>query len=326
MRFLSFLLALLFACCSISTAMAGSVLNRVKARGVVRCGGVERPGLAFPDGHGHFKGLEVDFCRAVADAVLGAPDQIEFHVYGKTHKGFDAVRNQTDDISFLTGSEIVRHNLAGKVLPGPTVFVESQNVMVPSKSAVRHVADLAGDSICYMIGSPVEQSLNAYFAGLHKQFFHRAFSEHGEMVDTYRAQDCHALAGEITYLAAARLNGGINHITSRILPESLSTYPVMAATGVTDAQWSAIVAWTVDTLISAERPETRWSNSGAGAMPVVAPELGLGGGWQRRVLEAVGSYKDIFARNLGNHSPLKLTCGLNANQVNGGLLLAPFLQ
>lgn len=325
MRFLSFLLAFFFLCCSISTAMAGSVLDRVKARGVVYCGGVERPGLALPDGHGHFKGLEVDFCRAVADAVLGSPDRIEFHAY-ENPKDFDAVRSQKDDIFFLTGSEIARHKLAGKVLPGPTVFVESQNVMVPAKSAVRHVADLAGNSICYMIGNPEEQSLNAYFAGLHKQFFHRAFSEYGEMVDTYQAQDCHALAGEITYLAATRLDKGVNHISSRILPESLSTYPVMAATGVSDAKWSAIVAWTVDTLISAERPQTEWTNSGAAAMSVVAPELGLGTGWQRRVLKSVGNYADIFARNLGKHSPLKLDRGLNANQVNGGLLLAPFCQ
>lgn len=325
MRFLSFLLAFLFVCCSLSAAVAGPVINRVKARGAVYCGGVERPGLALPDGHGHWKGLEVDVCRAVAAAVLGSPEHIVFHAY-KMPKDFDAVRNHKDDLFFLTGSEIAKHGLAGDVLPGPAVFVESQNVMVTAKSPVRHVADLAGDSICYMIGNPEEQSLDAYFARLHKHFFHRAFSEYGEMVDTYEVQNCHALAGEITYLADARLDPGINDISSRILPEALSVYPVMAATGVSDAKWSAIVAWTVDTLISAERPESEWSNSGAEAMPVVAPELGLGKGWQQRVLKAVGNYGDIFARNLGKKSPFKLDRGLNANQVNGGLLLAPFLQ
>ncbi|MDR3570342.1 MAG: transporter substrate-binding domain-containing protein [Syntrophobacteraceae bacterium] len=322
---LSFVSALLLVCFSLSTAIAGPVIDRVKARGAVRCGGVERPGLAFPDGHGHWKGLEVDVCRAVAVAVLGAPDRIEFHAY-ENPEGFEAVRNQQDDIFFLTGSEIVRQNLAGKVLPGPTVFVESQNVMVSDKSAVRDVADLAGDSICYMIGSPEEQSLNACFAGLHKQFFHRAFSEYGEMVDTYQVQNCHALAGEITYLAATRLDHGVNHLTSRILSQALAAYPIMSATGLTDAKWSAIVAWTVDTLISAERPKTPWSNSGAQAMPVLAPELGLGKGWQERVVKALGTYAELFARNLGSQSALKLDRGLNANQVNGGLLLAPFVQ
>lgn len=118
MRCFSFLLALLFVCCSISRAVAGPVTDRVKARGVVWCGGVERPGLAVTDGHGHWKGLEVDVCRAVADAVLGSPDRIEFHAY-ETGKDFDVVHSQKDDIFFLTGSEIVRQKLAGKVLPGP---------------------------------------------------------------------------------------------------------------------------------------------------------------------------------------------------------------
>ena len=73
MRVLSFLPALLVVCCSISVAVAGPVIDHVKARGVVRCGGVERPGLAVPDGRGRCKGLEVDVCRAVASAVLGDP-------------------------------------------------------------------------------------------------------------------------------------------------------------------------------------------------------------------------------------------------------------
>ena len=325
MRFFPFWAALLLVCSPIANAAAGPVVDRVKASGVVSCGGVERPGLAFRDSQGRWKGLEVDVCRAVADGVLGAPDRVAFHAY-ETPKDFDAVRDNRDDIVFLTGSEIVNNKLAGTVLPGPAVFVESLSVMVSAKSNVNHVAGLAGASICYMTGTPEEQSLNAYFAELHKHFFNRGFSEDGEMVDTYQVQNCHALAGEITYLAATRLAPGVNHLSSRILPESLSTFPVIAATGVTDAKWSAVVAWTVHTLIGAERPQTRWSGSGAAAMPVVAPELGLDKSWQTRVLKDVGDYGEIFSRNLGKKSPLKLDCGFNTNQVNAGLLLSPFLQ
>jgi general L-amino acid transport system substrate-binding protein len=61
-------------------------------------------------------------------------------------------------------------------------------------------------------------------------------------------------------------------------------------------------------------------------MPVSAPELGLDKDWQRRVLTAVGNYGDIFERNLGTGSPLKLDRGLNANDIGGGLLLGPFLE
>jgi general L-amino acid transport system substrate-binding protein len=325
MRFLSVLLILFSFCFPLSSATAGTVVDRVKANGVVRCGSVLRPGLAARDGRGRWTGLEVDLCRAVAAAVLASPDQIRYHAY-ETSKNFDAVRNHQDDISFLTGSEIKAQKLAGKVLPGPTVFIESHAVMVPTGSTARHAGDLAGESICYMIGSPVERSLAAYFDARHKTFFHRAFSEDGEMADAYLVQNCHAIAGEITRLASIRLNPGINHLSSRMLPEALSVFPVMAVTGTDDAQWSAIVAWTAHTLISAERPQTRLYAGGAEAMPITATALGLDKEWQRRVLKAVGNYGEIFERHLGKGSALKIKRGLNANQINGGLLLSPFLE
>jgi len=188
------------------------------------------------------------------------------------------------------------------------------------------VSDLAGKTICFMIGSLTERSINAYFDALHKNLLRMPYSEDVEMNDAYNVQRCNAIAGEITTLAATRLDPGVNRLASRFLPEPLSVFPVMAVTGTNDAQWSAIVAWTVDTLISAERPETRWYAGGAGAMPVAAPELGLDKGWQRQVLAAVGNYGDIFERHLGKGSRLKLDRGLNANQFRGGLLLSPFLE
>ena len=324
MRFWLIWLTLLGICCSGSVAQAGTVLQRVKAYGKVRCGSVERPGLARPVGD-RWVGLNVDICRAIAAAVLKLPDRIEYHEYD-TPKDFDGVRKQQDDVYFLTGAEIHEQQLAGIVLPGPTVFVESHRVMVAANSPVQHVSDLAGDSVCFMIGTPAERSLESYFGALHKSWFRRAFSEDGEMIDTYNVQNCHALAGEITTLANFQLEPGINRLKSRILPESLATFPVIAATGTDDAQWSAIVAWTVTTLISAERPETQWYAGGAGAMPIVAPELGLDMGWQRRVIASVGSYSDLFNRNLGQGSSLRLDRGFNANQVGGGLLLSPFLE
>jgi len=319
------LFALLMVFSSGFEAAAGGVSERVRAHGVVRCGGVSRPGLADRDGHGAWRGLEVDVCRAVADAVLGSPERIEFHAY-QAPSDFDAVRNRTDDLYFFTGSEIAQEGLAGQVLPGPTVFVESHAVMVPAGSAARHLADLATEGICFEIGTPVERSLEAYFDGMGRGWLRRAFSEEGEMADMYGAQDCRALAGELTALAELRLRPGVSRLASRMLPESTADFPILAATSTEDGRWSAIVAWTVHTLVSAERPETRWYAGGAGAMPAEAGELGLGKGWQGRVVKDVGSYGAIFERNLGKGSPLKLERGLNANRLQGGMLLSPFLE
>ncbi|MGF2012455.1 MAG: hypothetical protein RMX25_013310 [Nostoc sp. DedVER01b] len=325
MRFVLVFLTLFGVCYSISSAEAVSVIKRVKEHNVVRCGSVERTGLATEAEPGSWNGLNVDVCRAIATAVLGSSDRIEYHKY-ETTKDFDAVRNQQDDVYFLTGSEINEQKLAGKLVPGPTVFVESNAVMVASNSAAHHVSDLTGKSICFMIGSSVERSLTAYFGALQKNWFRRPFSEDGEMIDTYNVQNCHAIASEITTLAQIRLDSGVNRLSSRILPEPLTAFPVIAATGTEDAQWSAIVAWTVHTLIDAERPETPWYSGGAGVMPILASELGLEKEWQRHVLASVGNYGDIFDRHLGKGSRLKLDRGFNTNHFRGGLLLSPFLE
>jgi general L-amino acid transport system substrate-binding protein len=318
--------AILFvALASAAGAQPASVAERVKARGAVRCGSVERPGLAQQDGKGRWHGLEVDVCRAVAAAVLGSPDKFVYRTY-ETPKDFDALRRQQDDVVFLSGSEINEQKLAGVLVPGPTVFVESHGVMVPASSPVRHVADLPGEGVCFVIGSSSERSLSAFLEKAPKPWFRRPFSEEGEMTDAYNARNCHAVAGEFTTLASYRLSPGVNRLESRILPEPTTSFPLIAATGTNDAKWALVVAWTVATLVSGERPETKWYGGGAGAMPVEAPEVSLDKGWQRRVLATVGHYGEIFERNVGKGSSLQLERGLNANQADGGLLLSPFLD
>ena len=306
-------------------AQSSPVLERVQARGAVRCGSVERPGLTGRDGNGGWSGLEVDVCRAVAAAVLGSPDRIVYSSY-ETPRQFDAVRENRDDLVFLTGSEIHEQSLEGRLLPGPTVFVESHAVMVPAASAAHHLADLAGVSVCYMIGSSTERSLSNALERTPRPWVRRPFSEVGEMRDTYDAQSCHAIAAELTDLASYRLEGGVNRLESRILPERATLFPIVAATGRADARWSAVVSWVVATLIGSERPETRWYAGGAGAMPLAAADPVLPPDWQSRVLAAVGSYGDIFDRNLGKGSRLGLERGPNANQADGGILLSPFLD
>jgi general L-amino acid transport system substrate-binding protein len=177
-----------------------------------------------------------------------------------------------------------------------------------------------------MIADTAEQALGHYFGTAHLTWLRHPYSEHGEMEDAYAAQRCQAVAAESTELARIRTLPGQARLRSRILPERLNVFPVVAATSTADGQWSAIVAWTVHTLIDAERPESDWFAGGARAMPIPAAALGLDAGWQARVLKATGHYGDIYARNLGDNSAYHLERGLNSNQLEGGIQLAPFVE
>jgi general L-amino acid transport system substrate-binding protein len=320
-------MVLLFFAACVPAVHAGSVLDKVRQAGVVRCGAAPRPGLfgLRPDGHDVPRGLFLDLCGAIAAGVLGPDSRMEFHPY-EFSKAYEAVRDGSDDVFFLSASEILEEHLAGQVVPGPTVFVQTTAVMVPEGSPAQHVSDLAGQPICFSLASNAHRHLEAWFAARHVDFVRMGYQEDVELYDAYNVQVCRALAGEVTTLAHVRLDGGINGLQSRILPEPLAAFPILSATGTKDAEWAAIVAWTLHSLMRAEVPTAEWAAGGLDSLPVEAPELGLPKDWQTRIAKAVGTYADVHRRNLGDGSPYKLPRGLNASWQDGGLFVAPYSE
>ncbi len=325
---LGWLLAGALAVASAAPAWASSVLDRVRAEGIVRCGAGERPGFAWVGADGRITGLAVDLCRAVAIAVLGPEGRVGFQLYDAA-RDYDAVRDGGDDLFFLSGTEIVEEGLAPSVLQGPTVFIEALALMVPEASAARRLEDLAGVTICFMIGSGAQRALEAAADHQHVSFARLGFQESVEMLDAYDVQRCRAVVGEATQLAAMRLSGGVNHLASRILPQPLALYPVLAATGTKDGpedgRWAALVAWVVDALVLADVPRTAWRAPGADALPLPAAALGLREHWRDEVTAALGTYGGMVKRNLGEGSALKLPPGPNAPWP-AGLLLPPYAE
>ncbi len=304
-------------------AEAGSILDRIKADGVLRCGGVERPGMIDIEVSGKASGLELDMCRAIASVVLGPEGRLEFRRYN-SEKAFEAVRSGADDVSFLTGGEIIKHGLAGKIIPGPTIFNETTSIIVPEDSPIHHVEELAGKPICFSIGGDAEGHLEAWFAARRLPFVRMGFQEDVEMNDGYTVQYCKGLAGEATTLADTRATGETGLTKHRILPENLAVYPIMATTSTADGQWAATVAWTIFSLMRADVPESPWALGGVDSLRIHAPELGLAEGWQKKLVALVGTYGDMYDRDLGAKSPLRLPRGLNAGPSDGGVFIAPF--
>jgi len=277
-----------------SAVQAQAVLAGIVARGVVRCGAVPAPGLASAPGSGAARGVFIDLCTALATAVLGPAARSQFHGY-ISDADFARVAQGQDDVVFLTGGQIAAHTLAGQLVPGPAVFLERVGVLVPDGAPQQHLRDLAGQGICYLIGDSAERALEAAFDAMHLPWLRHAYSEQGEMSDAYAAGRCQALAGDA--LALAPLRAGPH--ASRWLPEPLEEIPIVAATPTVDGRWSAIVAWTINTLVNAQRPATRWTPGGTQALPIEAPQLGLAPGWQNAVIAATGNYRDICGRHLG---------------------------
>ncbi len=326
MRLLSALLITtsLAAACTVP-ARAGTVLDRIRATGTLRCGADARPGLLDQAPNGQLRGMLLEICGAVASVIL--PDKPNMHVtVYEADNSYDTVRKGEDDLVFLTGGEIREQDLAGVIIPGPTVFALSSNVMVPKASGIAHLSDLNGKSICFSMGSRAEPHLEAWAAAHHYDFRRGPFQEDSELYDAYNSQYCTGLAAEITTLASVRLDKGPKELDSVILPEPLARYPLIAATPTSDGQFASLVAWAVHTLMRAEVKGTDHSPRGLVSMQVPGAPFGLRDNWQQDMVAKSGTYADMFRRNLGEDSPLRLARDANALDEDGGMLLQPYAE
>ena len=223
---LRFMLASLLAACAVDAAIGaatGATIDRVRAAGVLHCGGAPRPGLASLAEDGGMAGLEVELCRSIAAAVLGDGAKIEFHPYA-LGQDFERLRRGDDAVAFLTGSELLANSLLDAVVPGPAVFHQTNGVMVPAGSKAEHLADLANTMVCAEPGTGPERTLLAYFRSHGMTISFSGWQEEEEMLDAFEVGRCPAVALETTALAAQRADGEARGHPVRILPETLSAF------------------------------------------------------------------------------------------------------
>ncbi len=295
-----------------ASAHASGTLDRVRTDNILRCGATERPG--FAEAEGPPTGVLVDICRAVVIAVKGPSARVSFTIYHSS-QSYNALRQGDDEIAFLSGGEIAEHALASFVVPGPIAVISMVGLMVPDTSRIQRLNDLAGRTVCLMIGSVAQRALESAVERQHLVISRVTFEEDVELLDAYNTGNCDAAVGETTYLADMRQNPGIRRITSRLLPDVLAADPIIAVTPRPDGDWAATVAWVIVGLMLADAPHDRWVSD--------APIGELRSGWQQDVGAAVGSYGAIIRRNLTER--LGLPPGPNALWP-AGMLLPPSVK
>jgi len=323
----AFIAFAVFACCApLPSAASDDVLARVRERGVLHCAGIVRPGIAVPSLDGkQWTGVTVDFCRAVAAAVLGAPDRMTFRPYFDG-KRLDGSADELDDIVFLTGSQLVGDAAPGAapLQLGPVVVHDALALLVPASSGTTNAAGLATKTVCVEPGSQADRALTRFFEQRAIDLHEHPFQEVDEMRQAYDDGNCGAVAGPLTTLASVRADPQEGHPADRILPQLLADDPIVAAT-TGDARWARILWWTFSVLVDAEAAGIAGHDGDAvtaipGVPPAIGNELGLSDRWANAALDARGNYGEIFERDLGSGSRFKLARGSNALWRNGGLI------
>lgn len=300
------ILALAVVACVVAPAAAEDRLTRIRDTHLLRCAAETRPGFADTDG-AEVDGLAVALCRAVALAVLGPEARVEVDL-PETDEAFDAIRHGARDIALLSPRTVQAHALAGALVPGPAVFLDPVQVMVPRTSQITTTADLAGRALCLIIASKGQAGFEATLGRGGLAVARLGFREDVEMLDAYNVGRCDAVVDLATRLAEMRRQPGLNKLQSRLLQPPLAIDPILALTPATDASWAATVGWLLHALLADQ------------VTTPIPPDLRPH--WRADVAATLGSYADMLARTVGGKSDLGLPIWPNAPWPIGLLLPA----
>lgn len=314
-----------------ANAEDGPTLKKIKERGELVCGVHQgRYGFAIADKEGKWKGLDVDFCKAVAAAVLGDPEKVKYIPLGTVQR-FPALQSgQVDMLSRTTTVTLTRDSALGLNF-GPPTFYTGTGFMVRKNLGITKVEQLDGAAVCVFPGSTTEKNVAAMFKAKGMKMTPVVIENSKELVGAYMSERCDVLAMDQAGLPGHRQYDAKNPDEHIILDGVYSKEPLAVGVRSDDDQWFDITKWVVHATFNAEEWGVTQENvdemkkSGdpnvqrlLGASGDLGKKIGLDKEWAYRVIKAVGNYGEIYDRNWG--PPLNLARGLNKLWTDGGLM------
>jgi general L-amino acid transport system substrate-binding protein len=313
-------------------------LEAVRKRGYLACGvhpGL--PGFALPDARGAWRGFDVDVCRAVAAAVLGDASKVRFTVVGVQDRFGPLQKREIDILSRNTSETYARD--AGLGLSFPVItYYDGQGFLARKALGLGSAEELAGARVCIQEGTAAAGNLDDWFRARGVRYRAVMAESEAQARQLYENETCDVFTADVSALAASRslMSNPGAHV---ILPEVISKEPLGPVVRQDDPTWANIVRWTVHATLLGEElglsartvaqtreaatdPETRRLLGLDGDLGAL---LGLKSDWAYQVIRQVGPYSEIFERDLGPNSPLRLERGLNAlwNAPKPGLMYPP---
>ena len=328
--------ALLMLSLHIAPAHAGKTLDQIRQRAQLVCGvstGVI--GFSSTDSQGRWNGLDVDVCRAIAAAVLNDPNKVKY-VPLNAQQRFTALQSgEVDLLSRNTTWTLTRDASLGLHFTAVTYY-DGQGFLVPKKLKIASAKQLKNAEICVQSGTTTEKNLNDWFKAQGIRIKPVVFEKFEASIKAFFSGRCQAYTTDASALAFIRSKEAPKPDDYVVLPDLISKEPLGPVVRRGDDDWFAIVKWVVFALIEAEEYGVTQANveqMKAGSDPAVqrllgsaedsGKLLGLERDWAARAVKAVGNYGEMFQRNVGSASPLKLPRGLNALLSKGGLMYAP---
>lgn len=320
------------------TAAAGvnaSTLDTVKNRGALQCGVSDGlPGFSATDSAGRWQGLDADFCRAVAAAVLGDAEKVNFVSLTATERFTALQSGEIDVLSRNSTWTLTRDASLGLNFAGVNYY-DGQGFLVSKDLGVDSALELDGASVCIQSGTTTELNLADYFRMNGMSYEPVLYDTSDQTTAGFEAGRCDILTSDQSQLSALRLQLS-NPDGAVVLPEIISKEPLGPVVRQGDDVWYNIVKWTLFAKINAEEMGITTQNAEemlSSDDPSVQRFLGVSGNmgemlrldnnWAYNIVKQVGNYGEVFERTVGKGSPLNIERGLNALWTDGGIQYAP---
>ncbi|MGH9230849.1 MAG: amino acid ABC transporter substrate-binding protein [Acidimicrobiales bacterium] len=326
------------------------LLGEVRDRGTLQCGVNETvPGFGLIDAEGNYAGFDIEFCKAVAAAVLGDSEAVEYTSLD-TETRFTAL--QAGDIDVLIRNTTWTSSRDGTENSRflTTTFYDGQGMMVATDSGYQSLADMNGTTICVLSGTTTELNLATAAAAAGIDYTPLTFPDNEQVQQAFIAGQCQGWTSDKSQLAGVRSawpddQGGPDALV--VLDETFSKEPLGPVVLDGDEEWADAVNWAVIATIQAEefgitsdnveqmttsdnldilrflgQPIPDPEDEAAEAQPF-DPGLALEPDFAVDVISQVGNYGEIYDRTVGPDTPPGLERGPNAQWTDGGLLYAP---
>ncbi|ARN83164.1 amino acid ABC transporter substrate-binding protein [Methylocystis bryophila] len=316
-------------------AARATTLKSVQDRGELVCGvSTGIPGFSIVDEKGSWSGFDVDFCRAVAAAVLADPAKVRF-VPLDADERFDALKTKKIDLLARNSTWTITSEADHDVAFVGVNYYDGQGFLVPKRRKITSALELGGSKVCLKNGTESEANLADFFEANRMKFEAVRFETLPEMLKAYETGGCDVVTSDVSQLYAGRLELS-KKAEHAILADVISKEPLGPAVRQDDMQWFEIVKWVNYAMLNAEELGISSANIAdakqskkpsvrrfVGAEGDSAKELGLSPDWAVNVVKAVGNYGESLDRNVGAKSPLGITRGLNHLWTMGGIQYAP---
>ncbi|MBL8672903.1 MAG: transporter substrate-binding domain-containing protein [Alphaproteobacteria bacterium] len=322
-----------------SPAWAGATFDRLKAQGSFKCGVVRQAGVAIGDvdATGQWRGFFPDFCRVVAAALTGDPDRVEYVLVAARNR-MKVLHDREADVVMQNATLTLTREAVEQVSFPAIYYYDGQGFMGHVGLRARNLAELrsAGKAkACVLTSTTTEMGLRELVATTHPNVEILPVDTQDGYFTSFALRQCDIVSHDRLFLSAHSRRKDLGEVV--VFPDVISKEPLGPMVRADDRAWELLVRWAVHATIQAEELGLTSANVAArrasdksppvqrllGGIPGLGAALGVADDWALRIIETSGNYGEIYDRNLGAGSDLKVERGLNQLWTKGGLLYAP---